>query len=34
VVGPRRPEHLQPALAALDIDLSASERDEIAAFFS
>jgi aryl-alcohol dehydrogenase-like predicted oxidoreductase len=33
VVGPRRPEHLQPALHALDIDLSASERDEIASLF-
>src|SRR6266542_2310505 len=34
VVGPRRPEHLRPALAALDIDLSASERDEITSFFA
>ena len=27
VVGPRRPEQLEPALAALDLQLSASERD-------
>jgi aryl-alcohol dehydrogenase-like predicted oxidoreductase len=33
VVGPRRPEHLQPALAALELDLSSSERDEIASLF-
>ncbi len=34
VVGPRRPEHLEPALAARDLDLSPGERDEIASFFS
>ena len=33
VVGPRRPEHLEPALAARDLDLSPGERDEIASFF-
>jgi aryl-alcohol dehydrogenase-like predicted oxidoreductase len=34
VVGPRRPEHIDPALAALELDLSPSERDEIASFFA
>jgi aryl-alcohol dehydrogenase-like predicted oxidoreductase len=34
VVGPRRPEHLEPALAARELDLSPSERDEIASFFA
>ena len=34
VVGPRRPDHLEPALAARELDLSAAERDEIASFFS
>jgi aryl-alcohol dehydrogenase-like predicted oxidoreductase len=34
VVGPRRPEHLEPALAARDLDLSPGERDEIASFFA
>ena len=34
VVGPRRPEHLEPALAARDVDLSPGERDEIASLFS
>ena len=34
VVGPRRPAHLEPALAARDLELSASERDEIASLFS
>lgn len=34
VVGPRRPEHLRPALEALELDLSESERDEIASLFS
>jgi aryl-alcohol dehydrogenase-like predicted oxidoreductase len=34
VVGPRRPEHLVPALAALDRPLSASQRDELSALFS
>ena len=30
VVGPRRPAHLDPALAALGLTLSAAERDELA----
>lgn len=34
VVGPRRPQHLRPALAALELDLSGSERDEIASLFA
>jgi len=34
VVGPRRPSHLEPALAARDLTLSPSERDEIASLFS
>ena len=33
VVGPRRAEHLQPALAALELKLGAAERDEISALF-
>jgi aryl-alcohol dehydrogenase-like predicted oxidoreductase len=33
VVGPRRPEHLQPAVAALDLHLSPAERDELASLF-
>jgi aryl-alcohol dehydrogenase-like predicted oxidoreductase len=33
VTGPRRPEHLEPALAALDVELSAAERDELASLF-
>ena len=33
VVGPRRPEHLDPAVAALDLPLSEPERDELASFF-
>jgi aryl-alcohol dehydrogenase-like predicted oxidoreductase len=33
VVGPRRPQHLEPALAALELELSESERAEIASFF-
>jgi aryl-alcohol dehydrogenase-like predicted oxidoreductase len=33
VVGPRRPEHLEPALEARELPLSESERDEIASFF-
>ena len=33
VVGPRRGEHLEPALAALDLRLSAAERDEFSALF-
>ncbi len=34
VVGPRRPEHLEPALAALELRLSRQERDELAALFA
>ena len=33
VVGPRRPEHLEPARAALDLRLAAAEADELAALF-
>ena len=33
VTGPRRPEHLEPALAALDVSLTDSERDELASLF-
>jgi aryl-alcohol dehydrogenase-like predicted oxidoreductase len=33
VVGPRRPEHLEPARAALGLDLSPAERDELASLF-
>ena len=33
VVGPRRSEHLEPALAARDLSLSESERAKIASFF-
>ena len=33
VVGPRRPEHLEPAIAALQVELSPAERDELASFF-
>ena len=33
VTGPRRPEHLEPALAALDLQLTTDERDELASFF-
>jgi aryl-alcohol dehydrogenase-like predicted oxidoreductase len=33
VVGPRRPEQLDPALAALDFPLSLQERDELAKLF-
>jgi aryl-alcohol dehydrogenase-like predicted oxidoreductase len=33
VVGPRRPEHLQPALAALERPLAQAERDELSALF-
>ena len=33
VVGPRRPEHLEPALAALELRLDAAERDELSAVF-
>jgi len=34
VIGPRRPEHVEPALAALDIRLSPQERDELAELFA
>ena len=33
VTGPRRPEHLAPAVAALDVALTESERDELASLF-
>ena len=33
VVGPRRPDHLDPALRALDLKLSQAEADELAALF-
>jgi aryl-alcohol dehydrogenase-like predicted oxidoreductase len=33
VVGPRRPEHLEPALRGLALELSEDERAEIGAFF-
>jgi aryl-alcohol dehydrogenase-like predicted oxidoreductase len=33
IVGPRRPEHLEPAVRALDVKLSAAERDDLAALF-
>ena len=33
VVGPRRPEHLEPALRAVDLELSAVEADELRALF-
>jgi aryl-alcohol dehydrogenase-like predicted oxidoreductase len=33
VVGPRRPDHLDPALRALDLTLSQAEADELAALF-
>ncbi len=34
VVGPRRPEQLEPALAALELPLSLQERDELAKLFA
>ena len=34
VVGPSRPEHLEPVLAALDVPLSPGERDRIGSFFA
>jgi aryl-alcohol dehydrogenase-like predicted oxidoreductase len=34
VVGPRRPEHLEPALQALQLRLSPQERDELAEGFA
>ncbi len=33
IIGPRRPEHIESARSALDVRLSANERDEIAALF-
>jgi aryl-alcohol dehydrogenase-like predicted oxidoreductase len=33
VVGPRHPEHLEPARAAFDLELGPAERDELAALF-
>ena len=33
VVGPRRPEHLEPAVAAADVHLTPAERDELASLF-
>jgi aryl-alcohol dehydrogenase-like predicted oxidoreductase len=33
VTGPRRPAHLDPAIAALKVELSPAERDELASFF-
>jgi aryl-alcohol dehydrogenase-like predicted oxidoreductase len=33
VIGPRRPEHLRPALAALERPLAPPERDELSALF-
>jgi 1-deoxyxylulose-5-phosphate synthase len=34
VVGPRRPKHLEPALAALEVPLAPAERDELAELFA
>jgi aryl-alcohol dehydrogenase-like predicted oxidoreductase len=34
VVGPRRPEHLEPALTALELRLEPAERDELAGLFA
>ena len=33
VVGPRRPEHLEPPVRALELQLTPAERDELAALF-
>ncbi len=33
IVGPRRPEHLEPAVRALELELSGAERAELAALF-
>jgi aryl-alcohol dehydrogenase-like predicted oxidoreductase len=33
VAGPRRPEHLEPACAALDVELTPAERDGLASLF-
>jgi len=34
IVGPRRPEHLEPARRALELELSPDERDELAGLFA
>ncbi|HYY75151.1 MAG TPA: aldo/keto reductase [Gaiellaceae bacterium] len=34
VVGPRRPEHLEPARAALELELSDADREELGALFA
>jgi aryl-alcohol dehydrogenase-like predicted oxidoreductase len=34
VLGPRRPDHLRPALEALELELTPAERDELAALFA
>ena len=34
VIGPRRPDHLQPALDALELDLSPPEHEQLAALFT
>jgi aryl-alcohol dehydrogenase-like predicted oxidoreductase len=34
IVGPRRPEHLEPARAALELQLPEAERDELGALFT
>ncbi len=33
IVGPRRPEHLEPAVRALELELEQGEREELAALF-
>ena len=33
IVGPRRPEHLEPPLAALSVRLDVSEREKLAGIF-
>ena len=34
VVGPRQPEHLRPALDALELELSPEEREQLTALFA
>jgi aryl-alcohol dehydrogenase-like predicted oxidoreductase len=34
VVGPRRPEHLEPARRALEVGLTRAERDDLTALFA
>jgi aryl-alcohol dehydrogenase-like predicted oxidoreductase len=34
IVGPRRPKHLEPARAALDLELSGDEREQLASLFT